>query len=124
MPRTSRPSPLPRALCFVDAKGGAFGVLAAAMARLHGRGDAVAATTTAPAVPAEVGLVLAEVGASAPEVLPAGKLPRDAERVDVSGWDLPSYTGEGDRERIWLARIARDRAERRVEAMIAASAPP
>jgi hypothetical protein len=68
-------------------------------------------------VPAEIAVVLGEIGAKAPEVLPTARLPKDARRVDVGAWGHALYTGEGEMERLALARIARDRIERRVEAM-------
>jgi hypothetical protein len=105
-------------VCFIDATGGAFAALAAAMARAHGHADAVAATTSpAVSVPSEIAAVLDEIGMKAPEVVLAAAVPRGAQRIDVGVWDLSLYPGEGDLERLALARIARDRVERRVEAM-------
>jgi len=113
-----------RALSFVDAAGGAFAALAAAFARAAGR-DAIAATSSGAArVPPEIAAVLAEIELAAPEVVAAGKLPKGGERVDVSGWGHALYEGEGELERMALARIARDRIERRVEALLGAGAPP
>ena len=120
-------SPLPAGargpLCFVDARGGAFAALAAAIARAQGHGDALAAATNAVSVPAEIGVVLDEIGLKAPDVLAAGKLPGDAQRVDLASWELSLHEGEhgeGSLERLSAARIARDRVERRVEALLAA----
>src|SRR5580700_8106858 len=110
MPRSPKP---PGPLCFVDAHGGAFSSIAAAVAR----GGAIAATSSkAIAVPAEIPVVLDEIGAKAPEVLPVARVPKDVRRVDVGAWGIALYTGEGELERLALARIARDRIERRVEA--------
>ena len=102
-------------LCFVDGNGGAFSSLAAAIAREQGRADARAATTSAAVrVPGEIVVVLAEIGLAAPDVELAESLPATAERVDVSSWDLALYEGEGHLEHLALARIARDRLERRL----------
>jgi len=122
----AKPAAKTGSLCFTDASGGAFAALAAAIARSSGR-DALAATSSAAArVPAEVGTVLGEIALSMPEVVLAGKIPAGAERIDVSGWGHALYTGEprepggeGDLEKLALARIARDRIERRVEALFA-----
>jgi hypothetical protein len=76
-----------------------------------------ATTSKAVAVPAEIHAVLGEIGMKAPEVLPAARLPKDARRVDVAGWGAELYTGEGELERLAVARIARDRIERRVETL-------
>ena len=117
--RTAAPGPL----CFVDAHGGAFAALAAALARSQGRADALAATSGNAGIPAEIGTVLDEVGLRAPEVLPVAKLPRDAQRIELASWELSLYqgeAGEGSLERLSSARIARDRVERRVEALLAA----
>jgi hypothetical protein len=105
-----------KALCFVDARGGAFAIMAAAIARARGQGNTVAATTSAAAdVPSEIALVLGEIGlAPEGEVVLAGALPRDAERVDLSSWGLTLHEGEGELERKALARIARDRIEKRL----------
>ncbi len=106
----SKPAP---PLTFVDAEGGAFAALAAGIARATGR-DALAATTAARvAVPAEIGAVLAEIGATLPEVTRAPA--SAAQRIDVGGWGHALYTGEGELEHLALARIARDRIERRLE---------
>jgi hypothetical protein len=53
-------------------------------------------------------------------VHPAAKLPRDAQTVDLASWELSLFDGEGSLERLSAARIARDRIERRVEALLAA----
>ena len=105
-----------RALCFVDARGGAFAAMAAAIARAQGSPHAIAATSSDKIdVPAEIATVLAEINAGAPEVVPLGKVAKDAERVDLASWDLTLHEGEGQLERLALARIARDRIERRLE---------
>ena len=106
----------PRALSFVDARGGAFAVLAASLARQGGSKGALAATTSpAVSVPPEIAAVLAEIGAEPVDASLATALPRDAERVDVGAWGHALHEGEGDLERLALARIARDRIERRLE---------
>jgi hypothetical protein len=101
---------------FVDACGGALAALAAGVARAAGpTEDYVAATTSAAvAVPPEIGAVLAEIGAAAPPVVLESALPTGVERVDVGTWGLVLHDGEGDLERMALARIARDRIERRL----------
>jgi hypothetical protein len=109
-----------RPLCFVDDAGGAFAALAAAFAGAAGL-HAGAATTAEVGVEAEIEAVLDEVGLDCPDVIPARKATADAERVDVSGWGHPLHHGEGELERLALARIARDRIERRVEALLSAS---
>lgn len=102
-------------LAFVDGSGGALAAMAAAIAKAAGR-DALAVTTAAAArVPAEVGAVLAEIASAAPAVTLA--IPKSVERVDVDGWGK-LFEGEGDLERMASARIARDRIERRVDAML------
>jgi hypothetical protein len=114
-PRTAS-SHKPGALCFFDTAGGAFAALAAAAARAQGR-DATAASTTKVGLPPEIAAVLAEVGAVLPKVEPA---PEGAgERIDVSAWGHRLYQGEGELEKLALARIARDRIELRVEALLA-----
>jgi hypothetical protein len=119
MPRARSNTPTGRApLCFVDAHGGAFAALAAALAKSQGR-DAVAATSAAVRVPAEVGTVLQEVALTTPDVLPVAKIPAGAERVDVGDWGIALFEGEGELEHLALGRIARDRIERRVEALLA-----
>ena len=105
-----------RVICFVDARGGAFAAMAAAIARAQGKAHAIAATTSASIdVPAEIATVLGEIGDRAPEVLLAGKVAKDAERIDLASWGLVLHEGEGSLERLALARIARDRIERRLE---------
>jgi hypothetical protein len=118
MPKAS-PSAVRDPLCFVDGRGGAFAALAAAIAHAHGRGDALAAASSAVDVPAEIGVVLDEIGLTAPEVHPVAKLARDVRRVDLASWELSLFDGEGSLERLSAARIARDRVERRVEALLA-----
>jgi len=111
-----RGSAAPEPLCFIDAHGGAFSSLAAAVARAHGRADARAATTSAIVrVPGEVATVLAEIGLAPPEVLLAAAIPPTAERVELASWNLGLHEGEGDLERLAVARIARDRIERRLD---------
>jgi hypothetical protein len=106
------------AVCFVDAAGGAFAALAATLARAHGHAAAAAATTSpAVGVPAEIAVVLDEIGMKAPDVVLAAAVPRGAQRIDVGAWELALHPGEGELERLALARIARDKIERRVEAM-------
>jgi hypothetical protein len=106
----------PGPLCFVDGRGGAFASLAVGLVRAQGRSDALAATTSASVgVPAEIVAVLAEIGLAAPEVVLAAALPLTAECVDLSSWRLSLHEGEGDLERLALARIARDSIERRLE---------
>lgn len=106
------------ALCFVDDGGGGFAALAAAFAAAAGR-EVKAASTVEVRVPAEIGVVLGEVGLAQPEVIAAAKA--DGERIDVSGWGHPLHRGEGDLEQKAVARIARDRIERRVEALLSRS---
>ena len=108
-------------ISFVDAHGGALAALAAGVARATGAplpmGEALAATTSkSVAVPPEIGAVLAEIGASAPPVVLASDLPAGVERIDVGAWGLVLHEGEGDLERLAVARIARDRIERRLSA--------
>lgn len=106
------------AICFVDDCGGGFAALAAAFAGAAGR-DATAASTVEVGVPAEIDAVLGEVGLEWPDVIPAAKAL--GERIDVSGWGHPLFQGEGDLERKAVARIARDRIERRVEVLLSQS---
>ena len=113
------------AVSFIDARGGALAALAAGVARAGGRPDALAGTTSpSVSVPPEIGAVLAEIGASAPPVVLASALPGGAERIDVGGWGLVLHEGEGDLERLAVARIARDRIERRFAESHADGAPP
>jgi len=112
-PRGGGQTPLP--ICFIDAKGGAFAALAAGIERARGHGEVIAATTSpVVGVPAEIGAVLAEIGVAVPEVVLAAGLPRHAERVDLASWPLALHEGDGDLERLAVARIARDRIERRL----------
>ncbi|MFT3773906.1 MAG: hypothetical protein QM820_51715 [Minicystis sp.] len=121
MPKASRSS-APGAICFIDAAGGAFAAMAAAIARGQGR-EALAATSSAAAVvPAEIGAVLGEIALAAPDVVLAAKIPAGAERIDVDGWGHALHAGEGDLERHAVARIARDRIERRVESLLSSRA--
>jgi hypothetical protein len=101
-------------LCFVDARGGALAALAAGISRARGTAAIAATTSPAVAVPPEIGAVLAEIGAEAKEVVLASSLPPDGERIDLASWGLVLHEGEGDLERYALARIARDRIERRL----------
>ena len=106
---------------FVDASGGGCAAMAAAIAVRAGR-DATAGTTNATVgVPSEVDVVLTEIGLSAPSVALADAIPA-GERIDVEPWTAGLYSGEGDLERFAAARIARDKIERRVEALIAGHA--
>ena len=104
-------------ITFVDDQGGAFAALAAALVGAHGR-QAFAFTTAPPNVPGEIDVVLTEIGASPRGALPLG--PGAGEPLDVSAWGHPLFDGEGELEKLALARIARDRIERRVEALLAA----
>jgi hypothetical protein len=104
------------ALTFIDASGGALAALAAGVARALGRTAARAATTSAAvAVPVEIAVVLGEMDATAPEVdlVQAGEAGRD--RVDLASWGLVLHQGDGELERLAVARIARDRIARRLE---------
>jgi hypothetical protein len=118
-------------VCFVDARGGSLSVLAAGVARALGV-DAVAATSVAPgAVAPEIAVVLEEVGMGAPSggAAPWSSIDRGEREVVFLGADPPPelasgqvvdvalFDGEGDLERLSFARIARDRIERRLEAM-------
>jgi hypothetical protein len=117
MPKTRAKAPTSAKLSFVDAHGGALACLAAGVARAAGATDRLAATSSpAVSVPAEIGAVLAESGASAPPVVLASALPAGVEHIDVGAWGLVLHEGEGDLERLALARIARDRIERRLSA--------
>jgi hypothetical protein len=109
-----------RPLCFVDASGGAFAAVAAAFARAAGHRDVIArARGPAAAIPPEIAAVLDEVGLSAPEVksLDDATAKSAAEIVDVELWGVSLHAGEGELERLAAARIARDRIERRVDAL-------
>jgi hypothetical protein len=115
MPK-AKAKPVP--VCYVDAQGGALAALAAGVARANGRSDVVAATTSATiAVPAEVRTVLEEISATLPEVAAASSIPA-AEIIELGqeGTEpvLVLYHREGELERLALARIARDRLERRI----------
>ncbi len=68
--------------------------------------------------------MLAEIGAPLPEVSLAASIPAAAERVDLASWGLSLYEGSGhdggqapgsDLEHLAVARIARDRIERRFD---------
>jgi hypothetical protein len=111
-----RSAPKPSAVCFVDDAGGAFASIAAAIAAAAGR-EAAAASTREVAVPAEIDAVLGEVGLTRPEV--AREKKSEGERIDVSQWGHALHRGEGELERLAVARIARDRIERRVKALLA-----
>ncbi|APR84009.1 Hypothetical protein A7982_09358 [Minicystis rosea] len=121
MAKANRSSAAARgALCFVDAKGGAFAAMAAAITRAQGR-DAIAATSSAAArIPAEVGTVLGEIALTTPDIVLASKAPAGTERIEVDGWGHALYEGEGELEHLALARIARDRIERHVERLLGA----
>jgi hypothetical protein len=113
-PKASRPSG--GAPIYVDAAGGAVAALVAGVARALGRPEARAATVSAAvAVPAEVAVVLSEIGATAPEVDLVSNGEDAADRVDVASWAVALYDGEGELERLAVARIARDRIARRLE---------
>jgi hypothetical protein len=118
-------------VCFVDARGGSLSALAAGVARALGV-DAVAATLVAPgAVAPEVAVVLDEVAMGAPAgvAVPFSEVDRGEREVVFLGadpppelaggqvWDVALFDGAGDLERLSFARIARDRIERRLEAM-------
>jgi hypothetical protein len=107
-----------RGPCFVDSVGGGLSALAAGVARFLGRPAAVAATTSdIIAVPPEIAAVLQEIGAELPPVIRAADLTaHDAPRIDPNAFSLPFYEGEGELERLAVARIARDRIERYLEA--------
>ena len=102
---------------FVDATGGGLAALAAGVAQKLGHASAVAATTSDTiAVPPEVALVLAEIGAELPPVKRADEIAAEgAHRIDPSAFAFPLYTGEGELERRAAARIARDRIEHLLE---------
>ena len=114
-------------LAYVDTQCGALAALAAGVARSLGRTDVVAATESpAVSVPHEVRAVLDEIGAPTPEVVLASGLPPATERIALGvpgpGHDEPLLVlhqgdgqGEGELERMALARIARDRIEQRLE---------
>jgi hypothetical protein len=102
---------------FVDSIGGGLAALAAGVARSLGHRTAVAATTSsAVAVSPEVATVLQEIGAELPPVIQAAHLTaRDAVRIDPRSFSPALYAGEGELERLAIARIARDRIERHLE---------
>jgi hypothetical protein len=102
---------------FVDASGGGLAALAAGVARSLGQRGAVAATTSDTIrIPPEVAVVLEEIDADLPEVINAAALQaEDAPRIDPSSFSLALHQGEGDLERLAVARIARDRIERHLE---------
>jgi hypothetical protein len=117
-------------LLFVDAVGGALAVLGAAVARSLGKSDAVAATT-APLgpLPAEVPTVLEEVGMEVPPVGRLEAVQHEGRRVIWLGEaPLPItlagarvvpcalHPGDGELERLAMARIVRDQLERLVAA--------
>jgi hypothetical protein len=111
-----RSAPKRGAVCFVDDAGGSFAAIAAAFAGAAGR-EVAAASTIEVAVPSEIDSVLGEVGLTRPEVGRERK--SEGERIDVSHWGHALHRGEGELERLALARIARDRIERRVKALLA-----
>lgn len=117
MPKTRAKAPTSAKLFFVDDHGGALASLVAGVALAGGAADRFAATSSpSVSVPPEIGAVLAEIGASAPPVVLASALLAGVERVDVGAWGLVLHEGDGDLERLALARIARDRIERRLSA--------
>lgn len=130
-------------LCFVDSSGGALAAIGAAVAQALGRAEAVAATSAAPQpLPQEVSTALKEVGMRVPDVVRLreidatgvtfvflGAPPLPEPIADAAAWNLALYqphAGAAERqepddlERLSATRIARDRIERRVEAMLAA----
>jgi hypothetical protein len=104
----------PMVHCYVDAKGGAYAAIAAALSPAVGLGPALAASTVPVSIPAEVGVVLGEIGLALPKVLAPGEMPADARPVVVSSSDPALHAGEGELERLAMARIIRDRTERRL----------
>jgi hypothetical protein len=108
-------------LVLVDAVGGALSSMAAAVARAQGRTDVVAATSSELAdIPPEVHAVLEEIGLVAEPVISLDRKDREGESLQVidEAWGAKLWSGEGELERLSNARIARDRIERRVRAMI------
>jgi len=109
-------------LVLVDAVGGALSSMAAAVARAQGRADVVAATSSELAeIPPEVHAVLEEIGLIAEPVVSLDRKDREGESLQVidDTWGARLYTGEGELQRMSNARIARDRIELRVRAMLA-----
>jgi hypothetical protein len=94
---------------FVDASGGALAALVAGVARRRG----VVGASAALAVPDEIAVVLAEIGATLPPVASIGSVEAST-RTNVADWGLALFAGEGQLERLALARIARDVALRRL----------
>ena len=119
-------------IAFVDARGGALSALAAGVAKTLGLNATAATTSTPGALPAEIATVLEEIGASAPiaAAAPWSEATREAGEMivflgvdpppDLAGkpaWEIALYDGSGELERLALARIARDRVERKLEAV-------
>jgi len=103
-------------LCFVDGIGGGLAALAAGVARSQGREGALAATShTSVSLPDEIKVVLEEIGATLPPVLLLDAVELEGvERVDLASWDLRLHNGDGELERLAMARIARDKIARRL----------
>ena len=105
-----------KTLQFSDGTGGGLSTMAAAIARAHGHDGALAATSQKKAnVPAEVTTVLDEIGLQ-PIDVKAGTT-EAAQAIDLGAWGVWLFEGEGDLERLAAARIARDKIERRIEAL-------
>lgn len=107
------PEPQKSGPFFVDTSSGALAALAAGVAHSLGHAGAVAATASDTIrVPAEVTTVLAEIGAETPAVIRVAELPEGASHLDPSRFSGALYEGDGELERLSVARIARDRIER------------
>jgi hypothetical protein len=111
-----------RRTCFVDDVGGALASLGAGVAHALGHADAIATTTTAPApLPAEVRVVLEEIGGEPAKIEALGSVPLEGvEHVRLGGdaaeaWPVWLSDSTGELERLSTARIARDRIERRLD---------
>lgn len=112
-------------IVFIDAKGGGLALLAASLARAAGL-EARAVTTTAPVARPEIAAVLREIGAPEDVPVETGAADEGAEIASLPGagslsvalYDGPERTefGPAELERLALARIARDRLERWVDA--------
>lgn len=137
----------PARIVFVDAVGGGLAALGAALAQHHGVRQSVAVTTSAePHVVPEVARALAELGMPMPDVARAAAAQISGDLVVVLGhgadevqaasrWAValhdgpvvdpnvaPVVVGTGldglPIERLAAARIARDRIERMIEALL------
>jgi hypothetical protein len=114
-------------MVFVDAVGGGLAAIGAGVATLLGIEGAIAATSAAKVdVPSEVKAVLEEIGATLPTIHGGDAIasPTDAGAEVVflggeqaKGWSVALHSGEGELERLSAARIARDRMEKRLEAI-------